>query len=180
MGTLILLSSSPPRPFACSPTPTASSSPGFASPSSIFGNGHKTFKNASVQRDGFSAGLSAARSVLGTKPGFENLPFGVTKSQQSSENAAKGLRTKLTNVNSLREDSAIPRVNRGTRVASAEMSVEEREKTHPASLAATKAPAGDAVGNVFTTEADLRPRSRALSPLLLDKAPFRRLDWTPP
>ena len=180
MGTLILLSSSPPRPFARSPTPTASSSPNFASPSSIFGNDHKTLKNASVQRDGFPAGFGAARRVLGTKVGSENLPFGVTKSQQSSENAAKGLRTKLASVHSLREDGAMPRVNRGARVANAETSVEERGKTHPASLAATNTPEGDAVENAFTTEADLRPQSRALSPLLLDKAPFRRLDWTPP
>lgn len=180
MGTLILLSSSPPRPFARSPTPAASSSPGFASPSSIFRHGHKGFNNASVQRDGFSAGFNTARSILGKKVGSENLPFSVTKSQQSSENAAKGLRTKLTSVDSLREDGAMPRANRGARVASAETLVEERGKTRPAPLAATKSSGEDTVESVFTTEADLRPQSRALSPLLLDKAPFRRLDWTPP
>jgi hypothetical protein len=180
MGTLILLSSSPPRPFARSPTPTPSSSPGFASPSSIFGNDHKTFKNASVQRDGFSAGFSATRSVLGTKVGSENLPFSVTKSQQSSKNAVKELHTKLTSASSLQEDGAMPRVNLGARVANTKKSVEERGKAHHASLAAAKAPGEGAVGSVFTIEADLRPQSRALSPLLLDKAPFRRLDWTPP
>jgi len=180
MGTLILLSSSPPRPFARSPTPAASSSPGFASPSSIFRNGHKGFNNASIQRDGFSAGFNTARSILGKKVGSENLPFSVTKSQQSSEKAAKGLRTKLTNVDSLREDGVMPRANRGARVASAETLIEERGKTRPAPLAATKSSGEDIVESIFTTEADLRPQSRALSPLLLDKAPFRRLDWTPP
>jgi hypothetical protein len=180
MGTLILLSSSPPRPFARSPTPTASSSPSFASPSSIFGNGHKRFKSASVQRDGFSTGSNTARSILGTKVGSENIPFGVTKSQRSSENTAKGLRTKLTSVDSLREDGAMPGAGRGARVASAETSVEERGMAQPASLAATKTSGEDAAGSVFTTETHLQPQSRALSPLLRDKVPFRRLDWTPP
>jgi hypothetical protein len=146
----------------------------------MFGNGHKRFKNASVQRDGFSAGFSAARSILGTKVGSENLPFGVTKSQQSSENAAKGLRKTLTSLDSLQEDGAMPGANRGARVAIAETLVEERGKTRPAPLAATKSSGEDAVENVLTTEADMQPQSRAFSPLLLDKAHFRRLDWTPP
>jgi hypothetical protein len=180
MGTLVLLSSSPPRSFARSPTPAASSSPALASPFSTFHNGHKGFNNASAQRDGFSAGFNNTRSIFGKKVGSENLPFSVTKSQQSSGNAAKGLHTKLTSVDSLRKDGAMPRANRGARVASAETLVEERGKTRPAPLAATKASGEDAAESVFTTEADLRAQSRALSPLLLDKAPFRRLDWTPP
>ncbi len=109
MGTVILLSSSPPRAFARSPTPAASSSPGLASPSSIFnapGNGHKRFKISTTQRDGFSGGFSSARSILGVKAGSENLPFKVVKQDQQKQSSVPSQRshTKFKN----------PRASQGT------------------------------------------------------------------
>ena len=45
-------------------------------------------------------------------------------------------------------------------------------------LATRKIPVEDGFESI--TQADVQPTSRALSPLLLDKALSRRLDWTPP
>jgi hypothetical protein len=182
MGTIIL-SSSPPGPFARSPTPAASSSPAFASPSSIFGNGHKRFKTAAAaaaQRDGFSDGFSTARKILGAKVGSENLPFVVTKSLQNSEKASKALLTKPGSVNISHKDGAGSGVMYSKTCGTAETSVGDEGKKQSNAVTVIKASVEAAVESVFVTEADVRPKNRALSPLLLDKAPSRRLDWTPP
>ena len=76
MSTAILLSSSPPRRFARSPTPV-DSSPYLPSPSEIFqgkSQSPKKFKTSNATRDGFIGGFSSARSLLGVKHGAENIP----------------------------------------------------------------------------------------------------------
>ena len=180
MGTVILLSSSPPRPFARSPTPAGSSSPAFASPSSIFGNGQKGFKTATVQRDGFAGRFSTARSILGTKFGSENIPFGVTKTQQSPEKVAKEIPSKPKSLADPQGDGDRPRVKHSKSIATAEPSAEDTGKKQSAMLASTGAAAEDPVASIFINETNIRPKSGTLSPLMLDKALSRRLDWTPP
>lgn len=95
MVTVVLLSSSPPRAFARSPTPAATSSPGLVSPSSMFnapGSAHKRFKTTFCQRDGFSRGFESARSVLSVKAGSENLPFKVVKQNLQKESSGPSQR----------------------------------------------------------------------------------------
>ena len=180
MGTVILLSSSPPRPFAHSPTPATSSSPAFASPSSIFGNGHKRFKTAAVERDGFAGGFSSARYILGTKVGSENIPFGVTRVQQISRKPAKDLSLKTTSAGFKLEDGGRSNAKHTESLATAELLVDDPGIKEPVPLVAPNGPVGAAVEDVFITEADARPKDQACCPLLLDKALSRRLDWTPP
>jgi hypothetical protein len=179
MGTLILLSSSPPRQFARSPTPAVSSSPAFRSPSSIFGNGHRKFQTSTIQRDGFEGGSGTVRSILGTKVGLENLPLGVTKSQNTWEKAAKELATKFESVahplGDGREPGRIPYDGFGA----AEALAEDFGKKPSAVLPVTKVPVDKGIKRFVVTEAEVRPSSPSLGPLLLDKAPSRRLDWTP-
>ena len=180
MGTVILLSSSPPRPFAHSPTPATSSSPTFASPSSIFGNGHRRFKTAPVDRDGFAGGFSTTRRILGTKFGSENLPFGVSKVQQISGKPSKELIADTESEACAEADGGRSEVRHTKSSGIAATLVKDQAKEEPTELAAREAPVEAAVTSVFVTEADVLLNSRPLSPLLLDKAPSRRLDWTPP
>ncbi|KAL2401523.1 hypothetical protein ABEF93_006832 [Exophiala dermatitidis] len=77
MSAIVLLSSSPPQTFARSPTPVDCSSP-LPSPGGILRDatqGSKRFKPASKSRNGFSNGFSTARSLLATKTGAENIPL---------------------------------------------------------------------------------------------------------
>ncbi|KAL2415504.1 hypothetical protein ABEF95_000548 [Exophiala dermatitidis] len=77
MSAIVLLSSSPPQTFARSPTPVDCSSP-LPSPGAIFRDatqGSKLFKPTSNSRNGFSIGFSTARSLLATKIGAENIPL---------------------------------------------------------------------------------------------------------
>ncbi|KAI1620233.1 hypothetical protein EDD37DRAFT_640892 [Exophiala viscosa] len=77
MSTILLVSSSPPRPFARSPTPVESSSP-LPSPGALFGGGVscvKRFKSVDKTRDGFSSSFTSARSLLSTRVGAENIPL---------------------------------------------------------------------------------------------------------
>ncbi len=72
----VVLSSSPPRTFARSPT-SIGSSPSLPSPSELFKFGCKNrthFQPTKKPRDGFSTGSKSARSLLGTKKGAENVP----------------------------------------------------------------------------------------------------------
>ncbi|KAK5053995.1 hypothetical protein LTR84_001957 [Exophiala bonariae] len=78
MATISLLSSSPPRPFAHSPTPAASS-PSLPSPSAFLRDasaGPLRFKAADKTRDRFSNGFTSARSMLQPKMGAENVSLG--------------------------------------------------------------------------------------------------------
>lgn len=78
MSTVVLLSSSPPRAFAPSPTPQACSpyslpsSPALATSQTA---GPLRFRPAGKIRDGFSPDLNRKRSVLSTNIGAENLPL---------------------------------------------------------------------------------------------------------
>ena len=180
MGTVILLSSSPPRSFALSPTPAASSSPALASPSSIFGDGHKRFKITTIHRDGFTGGFSTARCILGTKVGSENLPFGVTKSLRiSGKNLKEPSSTSEGAVPQL-EDGGRPKAKRSKSLATARNLEDGQRKRDKTPLVGTDESIEAGVGSPSVTEADVRPKNQALSPLLLDKALSRRLDWTPP
>ena len=76
MTVVSLLSSSPPRAFARSPTSALSSSPGFESPAASFklvDRGQKRFKTVAIERDGFNTRPGRSRTVLGPKAGSQNV-----------------------------------------------------------------------------------------------------------
>lgn len=179
MGTLIVLSSSPPRQYARSPTPATSSSPTFASPSSIFGNGPRKFKNSGLQRDGFQGRSCSTRRILGAKVGSENISFGVTKIQHTSQEAVKNLTTSPKSVaHPWREDGSLED-KCGNHLATAKALAQDGGKRQPTVSAPTKRPSEGDDKKIFACRTEGSSDSRALSPLLLDKATPRRLDWTP-
>ena len=73
----VVLSSSPPRMFARSPT-TLDSSPSLPSPSELFHFGpekRSRFRPARQPRDSFSNDFKSTHTLLGTKKGAENVPI---------------------------------------------------------------------------------------------------------
>lgn len=188
MSTIILLSSSPPRAFAHSPTP-ADSSP-LPSPSALLGYGSRAsqrFKSAKKSRDGFSGGFSSARSLLSPKIGAENIPMcsgGKDKFKQTNTTSEKG--------------DGRDAVTGTSTIGKAQDSQSQHEsvyfkKPQPRRQASSHVSMSLAPATTYTSDLQNNsPRRRmsknddeplinnASSPLLLPKALPRRLDWTPP
>ncbi|EXJ87358.1 hypothetical protein A1O3_04317 [Capronia epimyces CBS 606.96] len=184
MSAIVLLSSSPPRVFARSPTPVESSSP-LPSPNTILKGGRHgppRFKATAKTRDGFSSGFSSARSLLATKVGAENIPLrspGREMFKPASSVAARdhgGIGSSSTN-------SATEKVDLHPDPESAQF---KPSRSRPQT--SIRIPETLACADVFDLP-DATPRKESptqdgrrpndSSPLHLEQALPRRLDWTP-
>lgn len=185
VGGVILLSSSPPRLFARSPTPAdnTTSSPALPSPETIFASqrlkgsqdgfaapwtgltgfdSNRKFKTTSTFREGFGSGLSSSKKLpLKEKAHKGNLPI---------VRRAQGLKKGLGSEKHLFQRPVSPEQNR--------LGEEDRVKD----VGTTRSQACDSSHHELTVQPKAAEayRPREPSPLGLDKASSRRLDWTPP
>ncbi|KAK5449421.1 5'-flap endonuclease [Exophiala xenobiotica] len=183
MAAIVLTSSSPPRAFARSPTPVESSSP-LPSPSALFRDGGcKRFKSADKVRDSFSSGFTSARSLLGTKVGAENLPLRSSPGKDKFKPAASSL--------SLASNATPPRrrfIPKGKSSQHDDNAPKSGGLMRKAQISVPK-PNVQEQNNIFDLpeddhdegglDMDLPGAKRDESPLPLEKAIPRRMDWTP-
>ncbi|KAK5325860.1 5'-flap endonuclease [Exophiala xenobiotica] len=183
MAAIVLTSSSPPRAFARSPTPVESSSP-LPSPSALFRDGGcKKFKSADKVRDSFSGGFTSARSLLATKVGAENIPLRSSPGKDKFKPAASS--PSLANNATPPRLRFIPKGKSSQHEDNAPMSGGLMRK---AQISAPK-PNVQEQNNIFdlpedehdegAINTDLPGAKRDESPLPLEKAIPRRMDWTP-
>ncbi|EXJ83423.1 hypothetical protein A1O1_07046 [Capronia coronata CBS 617.96] len=180
MSAIVLLSSSPPRAFAPSPTPVTSSSP-LPSPSALLKNGisgSQRFKPVSKVRDGFSSGFSNARALLTTKIGAENIPLrspGKERFKPASPappRSSKGMGSQgskfiTEKVGSHTDDELVSSRPVGSQTQACGPNPQPLQ-----SESIDDAPRKDPSNRE-------RRRTREYSPLCLEQALPRRLDWTP-
>ena len=175
-GPIIVLSSSPPRIFARSPTPAEffSSSPSLPSPSEIFAsqryNGSQHLRSPQIgqkvarktaalhsTREGFRASSKSADPLSLHETGSkENLPIARQARGLKSTKAAGQIRRAVTKHCEKNESHAV-KIS-GRQLESSNLGDDTVDR-----------PSGSRRGS----DVDL-------SPLLLDRAPSRRMDWTPP
>lgn len=186
-GGIILLSSSPSRIFARSPSPAdiSSSSPALPSPGAIFASqrsqgardpdsgkinsvswlqGHQTFKTTTTRRDGFGSNFSSSRTLpLKEVPSKRNLP--VSKRSASNKIGEKAELEK-------------PKQRAPPSLAGGQSSGRGKQvdKSVPREYAHTS-PQDDS--GILSPAPKLHGPSEP-SPLGIGKAVRRRLDWTPP
>jgi Slx4 endonuclease len=172
MSTIVLLSSSPPRVFARSPTPARSSSPTLPSPSAILnGNAEarRRFNSAAAQRDGFTGGFTSP-GALRRKSGAENLPVMTQRRQEIAEGLKSSQEVIMAqaskNKSSAKLDGKVPERN----LTSQQRQQGSERDNLPNHTGKSRPIAGKAK----------KLEKRELGPLLLEKASSRRLDWTPP
>ncbi|KIX08033.1 uncharacterized protein Z518_02688 [Rhinocladiella mackenziei CBS 650.93] len=180
MSTIVILSSSPPRAFARSPTPSELPPP-LPSPGSILSDvteGLKRFKSVNKTRDGFSDGFSGVRSLLTTKAGVENIPLhspgqdsfqstGSASVPESSADVATGAKFLTTTLSSQNEQHSEHVKNPES---GGQMCYESPEASRQAK------------NFDFPNDGTHIPQSNSQaesSSLQLEKALPRRLDWTP-
>ena len=185
VGGVILLSSSPPRFFARSPTPAdnTTSSPALPSPETIFAsqrsagsqNGFaaprtgltgldkdRKFKITGTFREGFGSGFSSSKKLLlKEKANKGNLPM---------VRRAQGLKEGLRSDKHHFQRSVSPERNR----------LGDKDKSED--VGTTKSQTCDSSQPELTAQPKAAEayRPREPSPLGFDKASSRRLDWTPP
>ncbi len=184
VGGVILLSSSPPKVFARSPTPVdnISSSPTLPSPGTIFASQRsrgshnagasqltrvdrqRKFKITSATREGFGGGFSSLNKLpLKEKTNKENVPIqrrvGGSEIQEEVEPGKRKIQ--------------------GLRSPVRSQPVEQPKRVEHAITKQHEPPALQPESRDLVVPTQIC-RARELSPLGLDKAFSRRLDWTPP
>lgn len=185
-GGVILLSSSPPTVFARSPTPAddTASSPALPSPGSIFASqkwkgalneprpplsetslldGRRRFKTLNTRRDDFGSDFSGSRTLLQEKRSQENVPISNRLTLSGSSGKIESKKQKEERAISLASSQSLAR--------------DKDSHTTRTILDACDTPPRHGKAQSSTAKAC---GSHALSPLRLDKASSRRLDWTPP
>ncbi|OAP64116.1 hypothetical protein AYL99_00088 [Fonsecaea erecta] len=178
-GAVVILSSSPPRTFARSPTPADTIPPFWSSRtlSTTTATISGQLKDSRQVRDGFSGGFGSARALLTTKVGAENIPLLSPRKDGFKTQVLKG--SEGHDGNPLRKLMLREKEVKAT---------EERSKHGELLLpSANLRPKDSQViepQGLKTSETEPKDQydpgiSRDSSPLFLEKAIPRRLDWTP-
>lgn len=182
MAAIVLTSSSPPRAFARSPSPAESSSP-LPSPSALFrDDGFKRFKSADKARDSFSSGFTSARSLLATKVGAENLPLRSSPGKDKFKPPASSP--------SLTKNATPPRLRFvGEKKSSQHDNTAKSVGLMRKAQAPLPKPNVQELNNILdfpeddhdeeALDMELPEAKGDVSPLPLEKAIPRRMDWTP-
>ncbi|KAK4937451.1 5'-flap endonuclease [Elasticomyces elasticus] len=188
MSTILLVSSSPPRAFARSPTPAESSSP-LPSPGALFGGGvrcAKRFKSSEKPRDGFSTSFTSARSLLSTRVGAENIPLGspgrdkfklTTSAHQSRtfSGTPVGFKPVSKQPSQKSQDSNVGKV---AAFRDHESTSVNHQVPNPRDI--YDLPEDEPCDELMAEESKPKTRiAKDCSPLHLEQAIPRRLDWTP-
>jgi Slx4 endonuclease len=185
-GGVILLSSSPPRVFARSPTAVdnTSSSPTLPSPEAIFASQRSQLsqnvrlaQQASCRRvDGSQRFRTTSTSREGVGDGFCSSATLLLKEMRTKENVP--ILKRLPSSKAGGRPAIVKQRDRGLSSARGDLSRREKDVDD-----ANLEPGHSTVARNEPVDLSSTPRAcpnRELSPLRLDKAPSRRLDWTPP
>ncbi len=185
VGGVILLSSSPPRLFARSPTPAdiTTSSPALPSPETIFAS-----QRSKESQNGFAAartgvtGLERNRKFKITSTFREGLGSGFSSSKNLplKEKSQNRYLPVVRNVEGLKERLPLEEHHVQRPVSPGQHRLREEDKIEDVESTRSRAPYLSEHDLLAQPKAAEARRLRELSPLGLDRAPSRRLDWTPP
>ena len=183
MQTITIISSSPPRVFARSPTPIASSSPSLPSPDSLLHperSPRRRFKLSGTVRDGFGSGSTSAKTLLRPKFTAENVPVSSQRSlsteaikiDKSSLSQSRPIHNAALRVQEIQETAGRSSIG-SCSIRSTSVAYGQDGKTDTVGASNGKClPIAD--GLLVQGHED-----SADSQLLFEKAVPRRLDWTP-
>ncbi|KIW69901.1 hypothetical protein PV04_02218 [Phialophora macrospora] len=181
-SAVIIISSSPPRAFAPSPTPVESPSPS-KSPNIPVRDGARRFKRSGQIRHGFPAGFSSARALM-ARSGAENIPLQSPSGSKFRPQASQHARDKTGS-----PTSTADLVEKKTHSQSEPLSDHFKHSKSSAPLSPTShqlAQEDEQLGSKEDYETLLSlgnkeksPHGRYSSPPPMERAIPRRLDWTP-
>ncbi len=181
-AVVVIISSSPPRAFARSPTLAETPSP-LRSPGTPVRDGVKRFKSSDQTRDRFSSGFSSARALL-TKSGAENIPLRspnqVKFKPQSSQQPRNGTGVPAPAAKFVKKKPLPAAEQLSDHFKPSKLTVPPiapNAKPAPEVVSLGYDDGCEGLGSLLHNE---KPeQSRQSSPHPLEKAAPRRMDWTP-